>query len=59
MPKIGTISMDTGLDGNGRPTAVAFWLKSKPGSDFLVTPGSDWEVELHRSQSLQRRGKRD
>ncbi len=51
MPKIGTLSMDTGLDGNGRPAAVAFWLKTKPGSDFLVTPqGSDWEVELNRSQ---------
>jgi len=44
--------MDMGLDGNGRSTAVAFWLKSKPGSDFLVTPGSDWEVELHRSQDV-------
>ncbi len=49
MPKIGTLSMDK---GNGSFTAVAFWLKSKPGSDFLVTPGSDWEVELHRSQDV-------
>jgi hypothetical protein len=51
MAKLGTLSMDTGSDGSGRPTAVAFWLKTNPGFNVQVSPlGSDWEVELQQNQ---------
>jgi hypothetical protein len=51
MAKIGTLSMDAGVDGCERPTAAAFSLKTNPAFEFSGHPsGSDWEVELQRNE---------